>query len=39
VLATYTTLVARKDAVEIEVTSKARLAAEKDLMLTLLAKI
>lgn len=39
VLANYTTLVARKGAVEIEVTSKATLGAEKDLMLTVLAKV
>jgi hypothetical protein len=39
VLATYTALIARKGTVEIEITSKAALAAERGLMLTLLAEV
>ena len=39
VLASYTTLVARKGTVEIEITSKASLAAERALMLTLFAEL
>jgi hypothetical protein len=38
-LATYTALVARKGTVEIEITSKAGLAAERRLMLLLLAEV
>lgn len=38
-LATYTALVARKGTVEIEITSKAGLAAERRLMLTLLGEV
>jgi hypothetical protein len=39
VLASYTTLIARKGTIEIEITSKAALATEKGLMLDLLAKV